>query len=271
MPSLAGEPTVLVAVLATGGLYLHGLRRLWARAGRERGVKSWQAALFLIGLLAVLLALDSPLESLSAQAFAAHMLQHLLLILVCGPLLVLGAPLLPFLWALPRPGRLALGRGSRVLTTLARPPLAFVLHSLALWLWHVPPLYEAAVADINVHVAEHLSFVLTAGLFWWAVLHRIRDGHAASVLYLFGMAVQSTILGALLTFAQAPWYRSHLSSVGALGLTPSEDQQLAGLIMWVPGGSVYLAAALGLFAAWLSSGEQSAHTPDPAAHTPARQ
>jgi putative membrane protein len=91
------------------------------------------------------------------------------------------------------------------------------------------------------------------------------------VLYLFGMAVQSTVLGAMLTFAQGQWYRSHLSTVAALGLTPSDDQQLAGLIMWVPGGSVYLTAALGLFAAWLRSGEQPAHTPDPAPHTPARQ
>ena len=198
MPSLLAEPGVLVGVLASAALYVHGVRRLWARAGRERGVKSWQAALFLVGLFAILVALDSPLERLSAQAFAAHMAQHLLLILVAGPLLVLGAPLLPFLWALPRAARPFLGRGSRWLTTLASPPLAFVFHSVALWLWHVPPLYEAAVADLNVHVVEHLSFVVTAALFWWAVLHRIRDGHAASVLYLFGMAVQSTILGALL-------------------------------------------------------------------------
>jgi cytochrome c oxidase assembly factor CtaG len=138
-----------------------------------------------------------------------------------------------------------------------------------LWAWHIPALYDAALANRAVHVLEHAGFLATAALFWWAVLlgHGHRPPHGAGVLYTFGLAAQSTALGAMLTFARTPWYTSHLTSAARHGLSPLEDQQLAGLIMWVPGGLVYLGLALGLFAVWLKSGE----APPAAARTPARR
>jgi putative membrane protein len=206
-------------------------------------------ACFAGGLVALLVALESPLDGVSANLFAAHMVQHLLLIVVTAPLLVLAAPLAPMLWGLPEPIRRRLGGWWRHVRFLTRPISAFALHSVALWAWHIPLLYEAALGNRAIHVFEHATFLVTASLFWFAVLRVGRVAYGVSVLYVFGMALETTILGALLAFAPAPWYPSH----------HLDDQQLAGLIMWVPGGGAYLAAVLGLFAAWLK--DQTNHGP----------
>ncbi|MDQ3809462.1 MAG: cytochrome c oxidase assembly protein [Chloroflexota bacterium] len=261
---------LLVGCAALAWWYAGGLRAMWRKAGRGRGVREWQVACYGLGLAALVGALASPLDRAADGLFAAHMVQHLLLLLVAAPLLVLGAPLAPLAWAMPRATRPKL-RLLRYLRPLARPPSAFGLHSLALWAWHVPVLYDGAVNNLGVHVAEHLSFVVTGVLFWWALLGGGRAGYGAGVLYVFGLAVQSTLLGALLTFASRPWYTAHLTSTVHWGLSPLDDQQLAGLIMWIPGGSIYLLTALGLFAAWLGEGARSVRRPGPAAHTPARR
>jgi putative membrane protein len=201
--------------------------------------------------MTLLLALESPLDDLSAALSAAHMVQHMLLILVAGPLLVLGAPLVPSLWAIPPNARRRLGGWFVRLAAVGRPTIAFALHSLALWAWHIPALYEAALGNRALHILEHVSFLATAILFWWSVLHHGTAGYGRSVAYVFGLALETAILGAALTFAQAPWYAAYYASAPAWGMSALEDQQLAGLIMWVPGGLIYLAAALWLFATWL--------------------
>jgi cytochrome c oxidase assembly factor CtaG len=213
-------------------------------------------------VVSLLAALASPLDALSADLFAAHMIQHLLLILVAAPIVALSEPLAAVAWGLPADGR----RGLTRLTSLmvVGPAIAFGLHSVAVWVWHLPGLYEAALDNQAVHAVEHLSFLATALLFWSTLL-RGRSG--AAVLYVFGMAVQSTLLGGLLTFARGPWYTSHLASSARWGLTPLEDQQLAGLIMWVPGGLIYAVVALALFGRWLKGDE----APPRAARTPARR
>jgi putative membrane protein len=250
------EPGALVSLIFVSALYVRGVRALWARAGRGRGVRVWQAAAFGGGILAVVVALETPLDRLSEALFSAHMVQHLMLMLLAAPLLALGSPRIALAWSLPatRLWRLIPGR----------PSAAFALHVVALWAWHVPILYDAALANGAIHAAEHASFLATGVLFWWTLLHR---GYGLGVLYVFGMALQSTVLGALLTFAMAPWYTSHLGSTAAWGLTALEDQQLAGVIMWVPGGLIYLVAALALFGMWLSAGA----APAPAPSTPARR
>jgi putative membrane protein len=260
------EPTILVAVLAAAWLYWRGTRTVWARTSRGRVVTTWNAASFAGGLLTILVALESPLDGLSADLFAAHMVQHLLLIMVAAPLLVLGEPLAPLLWALAKSTRRTFGAAIRRLAFLSRPGVAFGLHSVALWAWHIPVLYEAALGARGIHILEHLSFLGTAILFWWAVVVQAsRLGHARGVVYVFGLAVESSVLGGALAFSPAPWYAAHLNSAPALGLSALDDQQLAGLIMWIPGGGIYLVAALGLFAAWLK------HTPRPPARTPDRE
>jgi cytochrome c oxidase assembly factor CtaG len=131
------------------------------------------------------------------------------------------------------------------------------VHALAIWVWHAPRLYDAAVTSALVHALQHASFLGSALLFWWALIHgrngRLRYG--ASVLYIFTTALHTTALGAVLSLASRPLYPAY-ASTAAWGLTPLEDQQLAGLIMWVPAGIAYLVAALGLMAEWLREAER---------------
>jgi putative membrane protein len=217
------------------------------------------------GIAALLVALVSPLDAAGGALFTAHMLQHLLLMAVAAPLLVLGAPQVGLAWGLPRRGRAAAARwwhalGLRALFRgLAHPLAAFALHAGALWAWHLPGAYDAALAHEGVHALEHASFLGTAALFWWVALHpagRLRRSPGAAVLYAFAMAMASGALGALLAFSEAPWYAAHLQSAAAWGLTPAADQQLAGLVMWIPGGVPYLAAAVWLLLQWLRASER---------------
>jgi len=252
---------VLAACLLAAAAYARGTIALWQHAGRGRGVRPWQVLCFGVALVATVAALESPLDALAANLFAAHMAQHLILILAIAPLAVLSAPLAAFAWALPPTSRHRLTI-LRPLRSLATMPTAFVLHSLALWAWHLPVLYDAAIQQPTVHVLEHLSFLVTAICFWWAVLG---SSYLTGVLYVFAMALETTVLGALLTFADQPWYTAHLTTTAPYGLTPREDQQLAGVIMWLPGGAIYLVSALVLFAAWL---KHSNPEPTPSATIP---
>ena len=239
--------TVLGGLALLALLYAAGTRELWRRGGRGNGVRPWQAACFAGGVSVVALALAPPLDRWAHDAFAAHMLQHLLLVLVAAPLLALGRPLLPLLWALPPGARRSLRRplsaGRALAARPAWPLLALLLHAAVVWAWHAPALYEAALASAPLHGLEHATMLGSALLFWSAVVAsgaHGRVGQTAAVLVVFGTALQSGGLGALLTFAPSPLYPSHAAARGADALA---DQQLAGILMWVPGGLVYVVAA----------------------------
>jgi putative membrane protein len=248
----SAQPVVLVAIGAGTWAYLLGVRRLWARAGRGHGVAAWRVGCWLGGMLAVAIALLSPVDAVSEALFAVHMVQHLLLMLAAAPLIALAEPLLPMLWAMPQGARRAVGGWWRrafvlraVWRAIARPFAAWMLHVGAVLLWHLPRLYDAAARDPAVHVLEHLGFVATAVLFWWVLTDRRARRHlgtGAAILYLFTAALASTLLGAAIALAPHPWYTAHWGTTAAWGLTPLEDQQIAGLIMWVPAGLVYLIA-----------------------------
>lgn len=252
-----GSPPELILLFAAACWYAAGVRALWRRAGTGRGISRGQAAAFATGLVALFIALASPLDEMAEALFAAHMVQHLLLILVAAPLLVAGAPILPALWAVPRAPRRALAgwwRRSPALRRVAHwttaPGVAFVLHTLALWFWHLPAPYQSALRSPALHALEHGSFLGTAILFWWAVappIGRRRASEGAGILMIGGTLMQSGALGAVLMFASAPWYPLHAAGARTWGMTPLEDQQLAGLIMWVPASLVYIAAAAWLF------------------------
>jgi putative membrane protein len=250
-------PVLGLALMAW--LYARGYGA-WARRGRGLG---WRAVAFAAGWLALALALVTPLDPLGHALFAAHMAQHLLLILVAAPLLVLSAPLGPLLLGLPGSAGAALGAWwrragglQRAWQWLSAPAVAWGLHTLALWVWHAPGLYQSALTSDWLHGLEHFAFLGTALLFWWAVLHpRRQSGWIAGpggALYVFTMALQSGLLGALITFAEQTWYPAYAATTAAWGLTPLEDQQLAGVVMWVPAGMVYLGAALGVLAHWFA-------------------
>jgi putative membrane protein len=170
------------------------------------------------------------------------------------------------LWAVPRETREQWGRWSQrpavsaAWRGLSGPFAVFFLHGLALWIWHVPRFYEAALRNQGIHALEHLSFVLTAALFWWAMIHGRygRLGYGVAVLYVFLTAVHSSVLGALMTVAPGVLYPAYAAPAAAWHVDALEDQQLAGLLMWVPSGLIFIVFGLSLFAAWLGESDKRA-------------
>ena len=248
------EPLVLVSLAGLAWLYGRGVRELSARS-KGRGIHGWRVVAFAGGLAALVLALLSPVDALSAALFSAHMTQHLLLALVAAPLLALADLPLMLFWGIPAPFRARLGRwwvrrrslrtAWRVATT---PMVALLSHVALLWLWHVPGPYEAALLSEPVHALEHASFLVSGYIYWWVLARRDRRRIAfgPDLLYLFAGAMQSALLGAVIALSSRLWYPLQGGAAGAWGLTPLEDQQIAGLIMWVPASLIYLAALAGL-------------------------
>ena len=254
------DPLVLVPILILGLLYVVGIVRLWSRAGAGRGVPRWRALGYAVGLGALVAALVSPLDAAAEASFALHMAQHMLLIVVAAPLIVLGNLGVVALTALPGRLRVPLGR-ALASPWLRRPrgwllavPVASAAHGLVVWLWHAPALYEAALADPLMHYLEHVTLFGTAVLFWWSVTSawwRAPLGHGAGVAALFFTMLHSGLLGILITLAALPLYPSYAAAAPFASLSPLEDQQVAGIIM-LSGGFAYLAAALALLALWLT-------------------
>jgi putative membrane protein len=254
------EPWLLAPLLLAAVLYAAGVARLWLQAGAGRGILRWRVAAFVSGWLALAAALVSPLDALGSLLFSAHMVQHELLMVAAAPLLVLGRPLAAWTWALAPRWRHAIGHATHWpwlawgWRRLTQPLHAWALHALALWLWHLPQLFDAALRSEGWHVLQHASFLGTALLFWWAVLGgdpRAR-GSGFALAYLFTTMMHTAALGALLALAPTAWYAGYVASAGALGVDPVQDQQLGGLVMWVPGGVAYLAAGLVLVARLLA-------------------
>ena len=247
------EPWLLALIAVSAVLYAIGLHRLWRNAGRGRGVSIAQASAFGLGWLSLVGALVSPLDALGGVLFSAHMVQHEVLMVVSAPLLVVSRPLAVWTWALSPAqrrvvGRLCQGRAwSGFWSTMTDPLAAFALHTLALWAWHIPEAFDEALLHEGWHILQHFSFLVTALFFWWSVLGhdprgRYTEGH--STLYLFATMMHTSALGALLSLAPTPWYAPYIPLTGALGFEPVDDQQLGGLIMWVPAALAYVIAAL---------------------------
>lgn len=257
------DPFVVVPLAVSAALYGRGVCLLWRRAGVGRGVSRMQALSFVAGWLALVTALVSPLHELGEHLFVAHMTEHELLMAVAAPLLALSRPLGTFLAALPRNCRLWLidAAGSRAIQipwrVLMVPLFATVLHGVAIWTWHVPVLLDATLVNENLHRFQHISFLATALVFWWAILRRPKRDYGLGAMHVFATMVHTSLLGALLTLAPRVVFPLQTADASLFGLTPLEDQQLAGLFMWVPGGAIYLAAALALMARWLGSTKTS--------------
>ena len=225
-----------------------------------RGVRGGMILAFGVGWGTFIAALASPLHALAERSFFGHMLVHELLMVVAAPLLVLARPLGPFAWAMPPNSRTALLRSGlmrgllRLQRRLTAPITATVLQAAVLSLWHLPALFNLALANRLVHSVQHLTLLLASLLFWWGMLER-RGSHGGGLaaLCLFLTMLHGTMLGALLTLAPSLWYAADPALPPPFGLDPLADQQLGGLIMWVPGGLVYAAAALALVARWLQA------------------
>jgi putative membrane protein len=265
------EPVVVALLAVTAIAYAAGVARLWNSAGRGRGITRLQCLAFAGGWLTLCIALVSPIHALGGALFSAHMAQHELLLGLATPLMVIGRPLIAFVWALSANSRRSGGSffQTRAIASLWRPlstPLSgFLLHALSLGVWHLPRLYQATLGNEWVHAAQHTSFILSGALFWWTMLsargERTARGRGAAIGFLFATVLVTGALGALLTFSGSLWYPVYASTTAAWGLTPLEDQQLGGMIMWVPGGIPYLIAALALLAEWLRESGRSAFSP----------
>lgn len=243
---------VAIPMAVSAAWYVIGFARLWRRAARRDYLR--HGACFAAGWLGLGVALLSPLDALADTSFAAHMAEHELLMLVAAPLLVLSRPLGIALWALPRGARRALGawtqsRGWSSAWRVATDPVAAtVLQALALAMWHAPALFGRALASPAWHVAQHLCFLGSALLFWTAMFDpALRSRPALPVGCLFITSLLGGTLGAFMALSSSPWYVAYARlGVTGSGLSPVEDQQLAGLLMWVPGGLVHAVAGLAL-------------------------
>jgi putative membrane protein len=260
------DPYVLALLVASASLYALGTLRLWLHAGVGRGIRPWQTLSYATGWLLLSGALVSPLHWLGEHLFSAHMIEHEVVMAGAAPLLALSRPIGAFLWAFPTPVRHALGRiGQRPLLRrswqwMTAPVSATVAHGAAIWLWHAPAFFEAAVQSEGLHRLQHLTFLVSALAFWWALFRRAELG--AAVLHLFATMIHMTLLGALITFAGRVLYVQQTSVAEEWGLTGLEDQQLAGLVMWVPAGAVYAAAALAFAGLWIrQSSRKPKHVP----------
>jgi cytochrome c oxidase assembly factor CtaG len=254
------DPVVVLGLLLAIWMFRWGYVR-----GRTLPLDRRRARYFAGGLVALAVALVSPLDALSGALASAHMVQHLLLVLVAAPLLAFSGAAATLVRGTPSTVRRSLGRWrGRLRLTRARtgalrhPATVWLLHVGALWFWHAAGPYGAALDHALVHALEHASFLITGVLFWNVVAASRRPGGMSpgfGVLLLFATAMQSVFLSALLTFASTPWYDGYADTTRQWGLEPLADQQLAGVIMWIPGGVVYIVAALMLLAAWIRDSE----------------
>lgn len=253
------DPLVLVSVVLLAWCYGRGLARLWARVGVGRKVRRWQAASYYGGLGAISIALLSPLDALSEELSSLHMVQHMVLMMVAASLFILGSPTFVLAWGFPQWARATslFSFAFRLPQTriLWQPQFLWGLFAVTLYAWHHPILYQAALRDPLVHDTQHLSFFIVACLFWRSCLDPLgahRLGPLAATLYLFTTSLHASALGVFLALSPRIWYGDYLGRTSAWGLAPLEDQQLAGLIMWMPACLVYPAVAAALFGAWLT-------------------
>lgn len=239
------DPVVLINLAAIATLYAVGLAKSRASSARS----TWRMAAFVGGMFAVVVALLSPVDALSDQLAWAHMLQHMILMLVAAPLFALSVADRAVARSLPSRWRKRLGRWLAPASPLRNVAVVWGLYAIANWVWHIPIAYESALAHRGIHDLEHLSFFVTAYLFWSLLLHpspRVRVSGVAAVLVLFATSLHSSALGIFMTLAPRPWYPTYETRAPLWGLTPLEDQQLAGSIMWMPSCLVYVAAAAAL-------------------------
>jgi len=247
LPPWELEPSIVVPLIALALMYAVGCKR------RNAPIPRWKIASFVVGWISLAVALLSPLHRLGEELFFAHMAQHELLMLVCAPLLVFARLDLILPWSLPMSLRRRLH-----LPTAHNSSLALVVHAIAIWGWHIPALYQASIQLEAVHAAQHISFIGTAFWFWWTLFYSMaaRRQYGMAAAYVFITALHTSILGAILTFSSRIWYPLYAESAPRFGLSVLQDQQLGGLLMWIPANLVYIAIGLWLLRSWIVESER---------------
>ena len=244
------HPSTVIGIAALGALYIWGARTL------RQSPTTTQKVFFFSGLLVMFATLNGPLHDLSDDyLFSAHMVQHLLLTLAIPPLLLAGTPG----WML-RP--LLSRRGIRSVTGfLTRAQTSFVVFNLTIAVWHLPPFYNAAMAHHSLHILEHLMFMAAAVLMWWPLLSQLpefpRLAYPGQMLYSFLMSIPMSIVAVYIAMADHVLYPAYNAAPRVLPITPLEDQLLGALIMWIPGGLIFMIIMTVIFFKWNVRGEDS--------------
>jgi cytochrome c oxidase assembly factor CtaG len=248
------EVALAVLTVVAAAVYVRGLvvLRRHAQGRRRQHGRPWA---LVAGVLVVVVFTATPLGELLEHRMWTHMTQHVVLIMVAGPLLAFSAPGPVLLAGLPAGARRPLVRFFHHLPVAAvlSAPVAWILQVAAMWVWHLPAAYDLAVENELAHVLEHGCFLLTAWLFWWHLLSpsRRRLHGIPAVFYLAASVPPGAALGAVLTFPQHALYPAQAHLAAEAGIDPLLDQRIAGLVMWVPLDFAYLVLAVVLFARWL--------------------
>jgi len=233
--------SVLIGVVYLAAAYLFAVGPARVKYGWEvEEVSPWRKASYLGAVALIFFSLNGPLHTLSDEyLFSAHMVQHMLLMLIMPPFLIMGVPPWLIRRALERP------RVKRVARVLTNPAVAYLAYNVTFIGWHVPQMYNWALVSHDLHILQHLMFMSVAVMMWWPVvnpvaeLERIPTGPLL-MMYVFAFGIPSTVVSAFITMSDSvfyPWYEMapRVSSLSAL-----EDQRLGGLIMWVAGGLLYI-------------------------------
>ncbi|GCE14393.1 cytochrome c oxidase assembly protein [Tengunoibacter tsumagoiensis] len=249
------QPTIIGGTIIVIALYLYAVGPLRERLQIGEPVTTGQMVAFLLGVNCIFLSLFSPLDALGDDyLFSAHMVQHLLLTIVGPPLMIVGTPAWLVQLALKQPVLLRIGR------VLTYPAVAFTLYNVNFWLWHAPALYDRTLYDPYLHLFEHLTFIVLAVIYWWPVFSPLTTGlprlsMGGQILYIFLGGMPTVALGAGLTF-MSPLYAPYIYAPRVWGISPATDQQLGGLIMWVPANIAYIIVASVLFLRWMLAQER---------------
>jgi putative membrane protein len=252
------DPWVTLPLASVLLLFLVGRVRLARRSNVPRP-RAW---LFVAGWAVLTLSLVSPLHEGGEDSFSLHMIEHELIMLVATLLLAASHAGGTLAWGLPGLLRQALGGGwkaplAAIWRRLTEPVTATIVQAVVMWVWHAPALFDSTLESRGWHIAQHANFIVASLLFWVAMLNPKRGGYLLSVACLFATSLVEGALGALMALSQSPWYASYAAmGMSGIGLDPVTDQQLAGLLMWIPGGLLHGAVALALLYRWLTRTEE---------------
>ena len=245
------HPSTVIGLAVLGGLYVWAGTRLKQRPSLSQQIS------FFTGLFVIFASLNGPIHDLSDYyLFSAHMVQHLLITLLVPPLLLAGTPG----WVL-RP-LLSYKPVARIARFVTKPMTCFVIFNVVIAVWHLPPMYNATLSEHGVHIGEHLMFMAAAVLMWWPFLSPLpelpRLSYPGQMLYCFLMIIPMSIVAVYITMADTILYPAYSSAPRIWGMSPLDDQQLGGLIMWIPGGVVFYVILTVVFFRWVGSGRDDA-------------
>ena len=247
------HPSTVIGLVALAALYLW--RTLHAKADERVTVP--RRILFFSALLVIFASLNGPVHDLSdTYLFSAHMVQHLMLTMLMPPLLIAGVPG----WMLrPLLRNRAISSVARIVT---RPIACFAIFNVVIAMWHIPTFYNAAMDNHNIHILEHLMFMAAAVLMWWPLLSPLpelpRLSYPGQMLYCFLMILPMSIVAVYISMADQVLYPAYAAAPRITSLSPLEDQLLGGLIMWVPGGMIFMIIMSVIFFKWSARGEDDA-------------